>query len=267
MRPAYLTVIKDEENLIYKNLVYHYNIGIRDFYIIFNNSNAATKEEVLKFAFHKDINIHYEKDNDFAYRQPQRFKKLSDMAYSDGCDWMVPIDADEILKLTKYKSINEILQAYNHHEYGYIICSWIDYHPTEEDDPKDNNYFTRWKYREKVKRKVSKVIVKWNPKMMWGDGHHLITTMRKDLGRTKVMIYAHFPNREYEQLKKKIITIGEAFIKTFGIDSPRAQVKNIKNYKKQGEQFFKDKWNELCNYRKNNFHNFKYDPINPELFK
>ena len=45
MKIAYLTQIKNEEKLIYNNLLYHYNLGIRAFFVCFNNSNEETRKK------------------------------------------------------------------------------------------------------------------------------------------------------------------------------------------------------------------------------
>lgn len=267
MKIAYLTIIKDEQDLIYQNLTYHYNIGIRSFYVMFNNSNNETKAEVIKFTeSKKDIYIKVYDDYEIAYRQPDRLKMMSEQAFKDGHTWIIPIDADEILKISKYKTIQEILQRYDHHPYGFIICSWIDYHPTSHDQNKHNSVFKNWKYRDKKRRPISKVIVKWKPGMSWGDGHHFIKTCRVNLGRTKVIIYAHFPNRSKAQLRKKMITIGKAFVATFGEDSTRRQVEQYLDYQERGNIIFDEVWSRITASRKKNEQNYKFDPINPDLF-
>jgi len=158
MKPAYITCIKDEEDLIFYNLIYHYNIGIRDFYIIFNNSNSETRKQVNKFSILKfDANVYTENDNDIAYLQAIRLKRLADMAYNNGCDWIIPIDADEILKINIYKNIQEYLKNFNNHKYGYINCRWFDYHNHILTNIK-NNYFVEWRYREMNPRPQARLL-------------------------------------------------------------------------------------------------------------
>jgi len=268
MKPAYITCIKDEEKLIFYNLIYYYNIGIRDFYIMYNNSNEATKKQVEKFDILKtDARVFYHHDSDIAYRQPDRFKMMSEQAFSNGCDWIIPIDADEIIKIKNYNTIQDYLSCFEPIDFGYINCRWIDYQETEKDDKTDDNIFTRWKYRNPAPRPQSKIIVKWSPGMRYGDGHHILVTKRKKIAETKILYFGHFPNRSYEQIKDKMITIGKAFIPVFGMNSTRPQVKKYRDFLKWGDMVFKDAWKKIQESRKNNFKNFVFDPIDSELFK
>lgn len=266
MKVAYLTCIKDEEELIYYNLIYYYNVGIRDFYIMFNNSNQETINQVERFKKEKtDCRCHIEYDSDYAFRQPIRFTKLANFAYEEGCDWMISIDADEIVQLPKHTNIQDALLQYDNNEFGFIVCNWIDYQATSKDNFDDINYFTKWKYRNANKRPVSKVIVKWHPDMKFGDGHHLVTSKRKDLGRSTDMIYAHFPCRTYKQYKNKIEVIAKAFILAFGEESKRPQIAHYHAYSKKGEAWFQEKWERIEKYRQTG--KFIYDPLNEKLFK
>jgi len=264
MRVAYITCIRNEERLIFNNLIYYYNIGIRDFYIMFNNSNGPTMEEIEKFRLLKnDVFIKTYEDKRIAYKQPERFTMMSNEAFNDGCNWILPVDADEIVVLRKHKNIQDYLSEFNKHEYGYINCRWIDYHPGP-DVKEIKNYFTDWQYREINPRKASKIIVKWNPIMCYGDGHHLLTKGRNKICESIVTYYAHFPNRSLEQIKDKILTIGKAFVEHFGIESERAQVKAYRQILRAGNQWYVDKWDEIIKNR--NLVEKIYDPINRDLF-
>lgn len=264
MRPAYITCIRNEESLIFHNLIYYYNIGIRDYYIMFNNSNNKTRGEVERFRLNKqDVKIKTFEDNRIAYKQPERFTMMSNEAYNDKCDWIIPVDADEIIVLIKHKTIQDYLSEFNKHEYGYINCRWYDFHPGPEVGA-INNYFAQWKYRETHPRKASKIIVKWNTIMHYGDGHHLLTKGRNKICESVIAYYAHFPNRSLEQIKDKIFTIGKAFIEHFGIESERPQVKAYRQILREGNQFYINKWDEILNNRKNTEKIF--DPIDPSLF-
>jgi len=264
MKIAYLTIIKDEEKLILHNLRYYYNIGIKDFYIMFNNSNDATKKKVEEFQGEKaDIFLKTYSDTSFEYLQPERFKMLSNDAYRNGCDWMLPVDADEIFVLKNNKTMAEFLRQFEPVDYGQINCKWIDYHPGTHET---GNVFIDWTEKSHVSRKESKIIVKWNPEMKYGDGHHLLTSKGKKLSATDMCFCAHFPNRSYEQLKQKLKVIGYAFMLHFGSESTRVQVKHYREMLKRGDDFFHEKWNNILEYRKKNEKNFIHEPIDKNLF-
>lgn len=260
--------IKDEERLIYYNLIYHYNLGIRNFYVIFNNSNTETIKEVERFKnYKKDIIFFPIYEENTSYNQAEMFNKTSNQAFENGHNWIVPLDADELVFLKK-TNLKALTEKYKEFEYGYINFRWVDYQATEKDDMADPNFFTRWKYREPQCRPPSKIIVKWSLGNTWGDGHHLITAKRNLLEEFPMDqgFYAHFVNREYEQIKNKRIRIGEAFIEKYGAESEKPQIQEYKRWVAEGDKYFTDVWDKLCLYRKNYFEKFIYDPINPALF-
>lgn len=268
MKIAYVTRIKNEERLIYFNLKYYYNIGIRNFYIIHNLSNDETRNLVNKFEQnHPDCIVNRIEDKNTKHMQNEFFNNVSDMAFNDGCKWIIPIDADEILKIPSGMTIQDCLKPHDKHEYGYIKCQWIDYQPTNFDDDNDINFFTKWKYREGQARPQSKIIVKWTNGMKWGDGHHLVIAKGNKIIDAKKMFYAHFPNRELEQIIWKRLNIGRAFIEKYGYDSEKPQIQEYKRWEKEGDQYFVNVWNKLLKKRKDNINNYLYDPIDPLMFE
>ncbi len=63
INPAYLTAIKDDDDIIYDNLNYYYNIGIRDFFIMLHCSDEKTVNEIKRFESDKKTSIHFLIDN------------------------------------------------------------------------------------------------------------------------------------------------------------------------------------------------------------
>jgi cellulose synthase/poly-beta-1,6-N-acetylglucosamine synthase-like glycosyltransferase len=98
MRIAYVTTIKDESDIILDHLNYYRILGVKDFYIIENNSNDNTLELVEQFKNENPrINVYIEVDKELGYYQWQRINKLANLAYEHGCDYIMPVDADEFL--------------------------------------------------------------------------------------------------------------------------------------------------------------------------
>jgi len=270
MKVAYLIRIKDEEKLIYYNLTYYYNIGLRGFFVCLNNSNKETIELVNKFVSeHSDIEYFEYIDDHEDFNQVEMFNKMSNDAFSKGYKWQVPADADEILHILGNKTLKEIISEYDNQEYGYINLRWIDFHPSDKDNKEDQNYFTKWKHRNKNPRQPPKIIYKWSMGCKHGQGHHLLIAKRNLLCEMNpdVMFQAHFVDREHNQIKKKRIRIGEAFILKYGEDSEKPQIKEYRRWEKEGDSYFDKVWEDLCEKRKKNFENYIYDPINPELFQ
>ena len=193
---------------------------------------------------------------------------MSDCAYLEGFKWQIPIDADELFVL-KNIELRDFIKKYDDNEYGFINFRWIDFHPTEKDDISNPNYFNRWKYKQLSPRGPSKIIYKWSPGNLLGDGHNLLIAKRHQIAEINPEqgFYAHFANRGKEQIKKKRIRIGEAFVEKYGIDSDKTQILEYKEWQEQGDIYFDQVWDNLCSKRIKQFQNLIYDPINPELFK
>jgi hypothetical protein len=275
---AYLTRIKDEPDLIYWNMLYHYNIGIRNFYVMFNRSSQPTRTLVERFvARHKDIRYFPLEDPATAYMQREMFEQMANMALNNGHKWQIPVDADELLYL-KGITLKELIDRYDaQYDHGFIQLDFVNYHPTSENnDESIKNYFLRWKWRERgtMCGSIYKVIWKWNKSYLCGHGHHLISAKngvrKKEIAvmDQNTAFIAHFPARSFEQIRKKKIRICEAFVETSGDVENSGQVSEYRQWKEKGEQFWIDMWSKIQKDRIANFQNGNYvfDPIPKNLF-
>jgi len=268
MKIALITCIKNEEDVIYNNLLYYYNMGIRNFYVMLNNSQDNTISELERFERNKNVKIRMFFDTKVEYLQPARFTMMANEAFRDGCTWIIPIDADEIFKInSNHKNFSSFFEQFDkQHQFGYINCEWIDYTPDKIPSKKHDgsNIFSTWKHRMKQPRKEHKVIVKWHPEMKFGDGHHLVISKRNLIYEGNDIFCAHFFGRSYDQFSFKIRNISNVFAKTFGKDSQRGQVGHFHQINEKGEDFIKSKWDEMYNKRINSDKIF--DPIPKEFF-
>lgn len=271
MKLAYVSCIGQEDELIGYNLIYYYNLGIREFYIMFNNSGKTTQRIVDKFLRSKpDIYYRLFVDKDPSYKQRERLTMMANAAYNHGCDWIIPIDTDEIIKLTGYSQLITLLKEYDSHEYVTLKCTWTDYMATSMDysiTPKEKNYFILVKYKEDHPRPQSKIIVKWKQGMKFGFGHHCLDTIKDNIIEipSNILDFAHFADRNKKQFIQKRKQIGLAFISEFGRNSKHRQVVEYKTDIEDGV-YFKNRWESLCQDRKDNFDRYIYDPIDEDLF-
>jgi len=257
MTAAFITCIKDESDVIFPNLMHHYNLGIRNFVVMFNNSNRATMREVARFhVIRQDIDINWIEDADIAYLQPERMTRMANFAYQRwGNDiWVVPVDADELVVTPNGMGLEECLPKDT--EPGFIRCTWHDYIPP--DLPKNqtellitlllpiSSVFERWQDMCAKPRPQSKIIVKWQPGFRFGDGHHLLVTRTQEIPNPGIY-YAHYPCRSKEFLRNKILTIGKAFIEKFGETSERPQVKQYHELISRGNEYFEQVWQNVQN--------------------
>ena len=217
MKIAYVTMVKDENDIIYYQLNYYKNIGFKDFYIMDNGSTDGTLELIKQFiSENPNLKIHLEIDPTVDYWQYIRMNKLSNLAHSEGCDWILPVDADELLFHNESFTDFNIYDFLNNIDDGdYIKFHWWYYRPTDNDDENEKNTFLRINHRDNQQQSSqTKVLVKWKSGMEICQGNHNLhnEAQYKEINNLSYKIsYAHFWKRSKEQIRKKIINLGEGY--------------------------------------------------------
>jgi glycosyltransferase involved in cell wall biosynthesis len=252
MRIAYVTTIKDESDIILDHLNYYRILGVKDFYIIENNSNDNTLELVEQFKNENPrINVYIEVDKELGYYQWQRINKLANLAYEHGCDYIMPVDADEFLfKESGGETIQEIFQPDTS-----IDCYYIPW------------WFFRCKV-DNVKRPVfeiterqpdpsldfKKVILRWKPGMEISQGNHQLHSPEKYTTQLLPDVYyAHYNLRGFEHTKRKTINLGKAWLEIKDILMHDKRINLYNEFIQKGDSVIwelvneeKDKESEYC---------------------
>jgi hypothetical protein len=242
MKIAYITMIKDEQDIILDNLNYYKKLGIKDFYIIENGSSDDTLNLITKFKNDNinDIKVYIEVDKDVGYWQYLRINKLANIAYNDGCEYILPVDADEFLfKEKDGKDFNLNFTAES------II---------ENLDTNIDCYFFHWWYFRKkdsspVTRPVfdildrdlypslsyTKILVKWKPGMEISQGNHTLHYIEKyKTDKLNNVYFAHYNLRGYEHCQRKVINLGKAY-KKIEETMKHPSIDTYNRYLKEGE--------------------------------
>jgi glycosyltransferase involved in cell wall biosynthesis len=264
MKIAYVSMIKDENDIIYYQLNYYKNIGFRDFYIMDNGSTDGTVELVQKFiSENPTLNVHLEFDSTIVYHQYMRMNKLANLAFNQGCNWILPVDADELLfHNEKFTDFNIYDFLNNAPDGDYIKFYWWYYRPTEHDDENEINPFLKINHRDaKQQSSEKKVLVRWKPGMEVCQGNHMLHSeyQYKEINELSYKIsYAHFWQRSLQQLIKKTVNLGKAYK---DIDMSRFEYTFYQSYVNEGEQPIINHFNHY----KNEFPQEKF-PFPKEVF-
>lgn len=251
---ACLLPIRNDYDIVYKHLVYYYNIGCRNFYILIHCGDDRDRKEVDRFKVKSEANVEVIIDNDPAYNQDKQYMKLSHAA--KGHKWHVMSDTDELLILKKHKTLRDYFAG---KDYDCIRFKWYAYV-----DVTGNDIF-QWSHRcSKVYDPNTKAAMRYKPGLTWSWGHHHINGKASCLMESSDnAFYGHFILRDYKMWKQRKLDFADAKRKRFG-DSQfwmkQCHYHEIKNDPKFLEERFKKGKRKYYNC------DLIYDPIPPELF-
>jgi hypothetical protein len=222
MKPCLVTVVCPLDNDVIEDMLYHYlNIGIKDFYIMLHKPDLGLESIVKSFYYCTDYDVKvickYNMTDE--HIQEQSAMILVDTARQDGCDWIIPSDADEILILKKLKTIQEFLLDCDKSGSCALRLRWRDIRSHKDTF---ENAFTKMKYArneymDESNKNWMKVIGKFDDKMSYSIGYHIIYDADNQIYIDgDIAEYKHYPYRNLEQFKKKIRSRQKLQMKRFG---------------------------------------------------
>lgn len=216
MRPAYISVVRDDTDILPWNIRYYYNLGIRDFYLMLHVPSPELIEtiEMLERSICANFNTIMKHEEE--HRHDEDIKKLTDWARAGGCDWMIATDADEIIILNKHKTIFDLLTEYGKHQYLSLLFRWFEYVCDKEIHTSENP-FTALQYREKEYREQTKAIGKFDNNSWFVPGLHFVMNCKNPIYvDPSVACCVHFPTRNKDQWIKKTLMHNINFTKRYG---------------------------------------------------
>jgi hypothetical protein len=163
---------------------------------------------VEKFKLEHDVEISINYNLTDEHYHETDVKKLVDLAHNDGCDWIIPSDADEILYIKYHKNIQEILQEFGSFDHIALRFRWRDF---RSDKDVHFNAFKVMKYGCTKYMDVDNVDLvkscgKLNDSMSFVPGAHLIQGATNVINIPEsIAEYRHYPERNLEQYEKKMM--------------------------------------------------------------
>ena len=231
MRLIITLLVKNEENIIEENLIFHKKMGVDGFIVTDNNSTDKTKEILEKYRAKKWIyEIINEPAQDFnQYVWVNRMIKAGIEKYNG--DWIINSDADEFWfpvsrniknEIRRIEIINYGRKLFRKRCYNVINCYW-----TNMISDKENQKF--WENTVAVVNQVNepdiynsseyniynltypKVIHKTKGFQSIEQGNHDVKIEdKKEWESRKIRVY-HFSIQNFEHFEKKVITGGQAY--------------------------------------------------------
>ena len=206
-------MIKDEDDIIFENLVWHFCVGFRKFVIVDNNSTDKTRSLIEKFRTQVmgKATVIIVDDPIVEYIQSQvttGAMRLADSIWPQ-LDWIFPVDADEFW----YPTINlrEILSQIPV-DNDIILTHQYNYTPINSADNYDFSlpFYDTLDYRYKsLPEGLGKVAVRAKHDMEIAQGNHsahYLNYHKKtncEAGNKLGLNMLHFPMRSVAQVEKK----------------------------------------------------------------
>lgn len=214
---AYVSMIKDEADIIFINLLWHYSLGFRKFVLVDNASTDNTRQEIERFIVSfTDAVVIIIADPIVGHLQSEFITAAFRVACSIWQDlsWVFPIDADEFLCMERQLSdiLDKIPAAINAvlvPKSQYVATS--EFYYIEKRLP----LFRRFRYRERLSHNSSKVIVRGHPFLEIGQGNHIVNFRGRDIksyigGLAIGLHYREYFLRSEEHARSKVVNGGRA---------------------------------------------------------
>lgn len=229
-------MVRDEEDVIVPLVEHLFLQGVTRLIIADNVSVDQTRPLLEDLA--KSYNIKIVDDPVVGYYQSLKMSALAKMAFDEGCDWILPCDADEVFTGTEGRTIAEGLAAC---PCDVTMALGYDYIARHEDDWSEPNPFVRITHRRTYTQKMGKVAFKANPNALVHQGNHGCEHPGPRLDG--FLQYAHMQYRSLEQMIRKGRNGAQAY------EASTLDSKHGTHWRRLGgfnDEEITDEWNRLC---------------------
>ena len=209
MRLVAVSIVKNEADII-EAFVRH-SLAWVDLHLVFDHDSTDGTREILQALRAEGLPLELFTDDALGKLQQFRSNHLSRLAARErGADWIIPLDADEILTGPSRAELETEL-----HQSPAGSCRslpLLNYVPTPGDDPAEGNPILRLQHCESGVRHTRKVMVPralaLDEAVVAGMGSHVLhrgTTVLPDQPLSAVFHLAHFPLRSPQHRALRVV--------------------------------------------------------------
>ncbi|GAA0743934.1 glycosyltransferase family 2 protein [Ideonella azotifigens] len=212
---GYVTMVKDEQDILLFNLVWHYAMGVRRFFVIDNLSTDRTPAllQLFQQAF-ADVTVLTLKDTVMAHFQGRKVSGACWYLKSlwPELEWLILVDADEFV--CSDRPLREMLEAVPA-EIDAVALPKSIYALTPGDAVEDvDHFFYRLTHRQPLSHVSAKVIVRARVGMEIAQGNHKLLEAghyaRASYTSLPGLTMREFPMRTRAQFERKVISGAQA---------------------------------------------------------
>ena len=267
--------IKDEDDIIYANLVHNYRLGARYFCILNNLSTDNTQNEIARFEQdYGDSVVVTISDKLLGYYQRDKMVCCATFAssyfnlYGSVIDFILPLDADEFITFGgDVENYYDLIEILNKENYRFLLARLIDcsrilseVNENTERDYESFDYqslpslFSMWNamdYRISDGFPITKCLVRTNDIPNITQGNHMLSADSLNpycgldlmLGDDYNITISHLNLRSFQHTLKKIVNGGKSLNSTNLPESSGIHWRRMyKSLQEEGEGFAKRKF-------------------------
>ena len=215
-------LVRDEADIIQKNIDFHLCQGVDYFIVMDNRSVDATKKILKKYEDAGVLCYLYQGDDD--YDQHKWVTEMARMAAIDfKADWVINNDADEFWWPSKNRNIKEALAS---------VPKAVNIIQAERSDfvflgflNKEEYFFNQMIFKKRISLNSlgrplpPKQAHRSNPEVIISQGNHFVSGFENPNVIEGIMDIFHFPVRTSEQFTNKIIKGGGAYANNKNLDN------------------------------------------------
>jgi hypothetical protein len=253
---AGVSMFKDEEDIAYLNLAWHYSLGIKKFVILDNMSSDNTPKEIRRFSQdYPDAQVYLIEDRVVGYYQSRKMTAAAEFAHKIwGIEWIFPFDADEFLCSLRVP-LETILESIGC-EYSFVKILWRHHVLKSIYDQSEPNPLKRMTHRRRTENprlNLGGFIVRWQSGMTIEQGNHLPllngNPVPKINGQELGLVLRHYQFRSRDHIIKKIINGGQAYKAAPELAESFAPHWKLwyHQYQTKGEEFIDEFYTSLVN--------------------
>jgi glycosyltransferase involved in cell wall biosynthesis len=184
---VYISMVKDEEDIIYENLVWHFATGFRKFIIVDNNSTDQTPELIKRFAGEtKNLaTVIIIQDPIVVHNQHKIITAGYKAAHEiwPEVEWFFPVDADEFWIFSQDPKIALAKIPKN---IDAVTAIRLRYYPSDDyaTFPLEEKFWHKLHYRDSLWREftpdryqhflVTKIFLRYSPNFSLASGNHFV---------------------------------------------------------------------------------------------
>jgi len=192
-----IAMVKDEADIIEYTIKHLLCEDIDNFIILDNMSSDGTRD-ILEDLAREYKNILIEDDFEVAYYQSLKMTNLANKAVSNGADWIIPFDADEVWYATSGETLGSELRSLSE---PIAVAKVFDHFPTS-DDPVGDNPIKTILHKEPLPEIWPCVAFRAEDDFEILQGNHNV--IRSGERNYNAVEIRHFQYRSFEQFKRKL---------------------------------------------------------------